>query len=311
MLETWFETLSGMFAGDTAVLGFYTVLSASVYLLLGAFIWLKPMEAAKRPYLTWLILLPAYFIPLWLGREAWIVAVALYSIYGFKEFAKATGLYGQKPYIILIDLAMIALAMAALSRDYGMFMAIPIWAVALITTVPIFQNRYEGAIQNMALSVIALVYFGWFLGHLGFLYNAEHGVGYLVFVLITTQFNDALAFMWGKLVGKTKWTQLSPNKTVEGSLLALVSSVVITFLSWPVAFPHFEWWLVLAMGFLVGLGGQVGDLVMSTFKRDLGVKDFGTLLPGHGGILDRIDSLVWVAPLFFHLARYFHGGFGY
>ncbi len=305
------ENASQWFGTDTRVLGFYTAMALGIYALLGAFIWLKPLEAAKKPYLTWFILLPAYFIPLWLGREAWIIAVALYSIYGFKEFAKATGLYKEKPYMLLTDLAMIALALASLARDYGMFMAIPIWGVALITTVPIFRNRYEGAIQHMALSVIGLVYFGWFLGHLGFLANAAYGVGYLVFVLMTTQFNDALAFLWGKLLGKTRWTRLSPNKTVEGSLLALASSVAITFLSWPIAFPHFEGWLVLSMGLLVGAGGQVGDLVMSTFKRDLGVKDFGTLLPGHGGILDRIDSLVWVAPLFFHLARYFHGGFGH
>lgn len=117
--------------------------------------------------------------------------------------------------------------------------------------------------------------------------------------------------MWGKLFGKTTWTEISPKKTVEGSLLALVSSIAIAFLNWQIAFPHFQWWLVGIVGLIVGIGGQIGDLVMSAFKRDLGIKDFGALLPGHGGILDRIDSLLWVAPVFFHTVRFFHGGFGY
>jgi phosphatidate cytidylyltransferase len=171
-------------------------------------------------------------------------------------------------------------------------------------------NRYEGAIQNISLSVVGLIYFGWFTGHLAYLSQSDFGYGYLLYVLVATQLNDAMAFLWGKLFGKTTWTVLSPKKTVEGSILALFSSVGIAFLNWPIAFPHFQWWLVLIVGLLVGVGGQVGDLVMSAFKRDLGIKDFGTLLPGHGGILDRIDSLLWVGPLFLHTARFFHMGLG-
>lgn len=293
------------------VLAFYTALVLVLYLTLGAFIWLKPLEVAKKPYLTWAIMIPVLFFPLWLGPPAWITAVLLLSIYGFKEFAKGTGLYEQKPYCVVIYLTMILIAGTSLLKDYGMFMAVPIWGVAAITTIPVFTNRSENAIQHIALSVIGLVYFGWFLGHLGMLSQSAYGLGYVLYVLIFTQFNDAMGFLWGKLFGKTNFTAISPKKTLEGSILALLSSIVIAYLNWPIAFPHFQWWLVGLIGFIVSFGGQMGDLVMSSFKRDLGVKDFGTLLPGHGGILDRIDSLVWVAPLFFHTVRYFHSGFGY
>ncbi len=109
----------------------------------------------------------------------------------------------------------------------------------------------------------------------------------------------------------TDASAVSPKKTVKGSILALVSSIAIAYLNWQIAFPHFQWWLVGIVGLIVGVGGQIGDLVMSAFKRDLGIKDFGALLPGHGGILDRIDSLLWVAPVFFHTVRFFYGGFGY
>ena len=72
-------------------------------------------------------------------------------------------------------------------------------------------------------------------------------------------------------------------------------------------FPHFSAWDCILTGLIVGIGGQMGDLTISTIKRDLGVKDMGTMVPGHGGILDRVDSLIYVAPLFFHMVRWFHG----
>ncbi len=298
-------------APNTIVLGFYTALSVLVYSGLGIFIWLKPLEAAKKPYLTWAILLPLVFVPLWIHPWVWIGAIALISAYGFKEFAKSTGLYSHQLYVVVVYGLIAGMALSAAFRNYGLFMALPIWGVALLTALPVITNTPEDAIQRVALSVIGLVYFGWFLAHLGYLRQANEGVGYVVYVVLATQFNDALAFLWGKLVGKTTWTALSPKKTIEGSLLALLSSIVLAYLNWQIAFPHFEWWLVGLVGVIVGVGGQVGDLVMSAFKRDLGIKDFGNLLPGHGGILDRVDSLLWVAPVFFHTVRFFHGGFGY
>jgi phosphatidate cytidylyltransferase len=298
-------------AASASIVQFYTTVIILLYTSLGLFIWLKPLDVAKKPYLTWAILIPLLFIPIWLGPKAWILAVTLLSIYGFKEFARKTGLYEQKIYCIVVYLFMGVMALSSMGHHYGMFMAIPVWGAAVLATLPVLGNQSKNAVQNVALSIVGLIYFGWFLGHLGYLAQSSYGMGYLLFVLIFTQFNDAMCFLWGKLFGKTHFTSISPKKTIEGSLLALLSSIAIAFLNWHFAFPHFEWWLVLLSGCIISIGGQIGDLVMSSFKRDLGIKDFGTLLPGHGGILDRIDSLLWVAPVFFHTARFFHQGFGY
>jgi phosphatidate cytidylyltransferase len=289
----------------------YTVGLIGLYSGLMAFIWLKGLDYAKKPALTWAVLIPVLLVPLWLGPHAWSGMVAILSLMGFKEFAKGTGLYTERAYCRIVDFTILAMAGAALIHNYGLFMALPVWGVAALTVVPVFRNTATGAIQHLALATIGLVYFGWFAGHLGFLAQSRFGMGYVLFVLVTTQFNDAFAFLWGKAFGKTHWTSVSPKKTVEGSLLALLTTLVFTVVQAPVAFPHFGWPQVIMAAVLVGVGGQFGDLVMSALKRDLGIKDFGTLLPGHGGILDRVDSLLWVAPTFFHGARFFYQGFGF
>ncbi len=95
------------------------------------------------------------------------------------------------------------------------------------------------------------------------------------------------------------------RKTWEGAAGGLAVSLLLPWALLP-TFPHFETWDCLLAGLIVGVGGQLGDLVVSVIKRDLGIKDMGALIPGHGGILDRIDSLIYVAPLFFHYVRYRH-----
>jgi phosphatidate cytidylyltransferase len=134
-----FELISHNITHNFVPLAFYTGLAAVVYSLLGAFIWLKPLEVAKKPYLTWAILLPVIFIPLWLGSVAWAIAITLVSIYGFKEFARSTGLYEYRAYCIVVDILILGLGLCAAFNQYGLFMALPIWGIAGITTLPI-QN---------------------------------------------------------------------------------------------------------------------------------------------------------------------------
>jgi phosphatidate cytidylyltransferase len=97
-------------------------------------------------------------------------------------------------------------------------------------------------------------------------------------------------------------SNISPKKTWEGSLGGLAVSLALPWLL-RFSFPHFHWPELVLTGLIVGIGGQLGDLVVSLIKRESGVKDMGAILPGHGGILDRIDSLILVAPLFVHMVR--------
>jgi phosphatidate cytidylyltransferase len=172
--------------------------------------------------------------------------------------------------------------------------------------VQIVRNQPHGQLQNLTLSIVGFVYFGWMFGHLAFLANAKHAYSYLLYLLFAVELNDVAAFTCGKLFGRHPLrSNISPRKTVEGSVGALLVSLALPWALY-FTFPHFPAWECLVVGVVVGIGGQLGDLAISVIKRDLGIKDMGAVIPGHGGTLDRIDSLIYVAPLFFHIVRYSH-----
>lgn len=133
----------------------------------------------------------------------------------------------------------------------------------------------------------------------------EHNnIALILFLLIVVQISDVLQYVFGKLFGKRKIApQISPNKTVEGFLGGILSAIIIGMsLSW---LTPFNFWQAGIITLILTLSGFMGGLVMSSIKRDQGVKDFGSLIKGHGGMMDRIDSLCFSAPIFFHIVHYF------
>ena len=132
------------------------------------------------------------------------------------------------------------------------------------------------------------------------------GVALLFYLVFLTQFNDVAQYVWGKMLGKHKVAPtVSPNKTMEGLLGGVATTTVLAFAlaPWLTPLNHVQ---ALAIGVLIGFGGFIGDVTISAIKRDLNIKDSGSLLPGHGGILDRLDSLTFTAPMFFHVVYFLY-----
>jgi phosphatidate cytidylyltransferase len=126
----------------------------------------------------------------------------------------------------------------------------------------------------------------------------------VVFLVLVAQVSDILQYVWGKLIGKHQvLPTLSPSKTVEGLVGGVLSATVFGALLWPIT--PFTMRQAGLMAFLIASLGFLGGLVMSAIKRDRGIKDWSHLIEGHGGMLDRMDSLCFSAPVFFHLTRYF------
>ena len=122
--------------------------------------------------------------------------------------------------------------------------------------------------------------------------------------MLVVQLNDVLQFAWGKLLGKHVIApEISPSRTWEGFFGGAASATLIGAALWWAT--PFEPWQAAAMSLVISVMGLAGGLTMSAIKRDRGVKDYGTLVAGHGGVLDRIDSICFAAPVFYHLTRYY------
>ena len=125
----------------------------------------------------------------------------------------------------------------------------------------------------------------------------------IAFLVLVVQSSDVLQYVWGKLLGRHKIApELSPSKTVEGFLGGVASASVLGALLWWIT--PFSPWQAGVIALLINLMGFFGGLVMSAIKRDRGVKDWGWMIEGHGGVLDRLDSVIFAAPVFFHMTRY-------
>ena len=266
-----------------------------------------------RIYRGWLMMIPIFFVFVFFGRLVFILGVLAISIISFAEFSHATQLNTNAWITYVVYLGIVIVAILAIIPNpfaeyfgwYGMFMALPVYMMGFILLVPILQNRHEGQLKAVALGVMGFIYFGWMFGHLSFLANSPYFINYILYLVFAVQIADISAYNFGKLFGRHKLrSNISPNKTMEGAIGALLVSLCLPWF-FRATLPEFGPLQLILTGLIVGIGSQLGDLSISLIKRDLEIKDMGTLIPGHGGILDRIDSLIIAAPLFFHMIRYF------
>ena len=192
---------------------------------------------------------------------------------------------------------------------YDLFvMIVPVYALVCVTPVLVLAGGPDGLLRAVGALSWGLLVTVFALGHLAALIylpeSSRHdgaGAGLLLYLLVVVQAGDVAQYLAGKAFGRLRLApRHSPSKTWEGLIggLIVTSALGAALATWLTPFDTVQGLLV---GLVLGAGGTLGDLVMSGLKRDLGLKDTGTLLPGHGGVLDRVDSLVLTAPLFFHI----------
>jgi phosphatidate cytidylyltransferase len=262
-------------------------------------------------YKSWLVLAPLMIAPLLAGRLTAIIGVGVLSLACYREFSRATGVFRHRTISAVVVLGILLLTFAAADHWYGFFVALSSLTVSLLVVVGLLADEPKGYIQRVALGVFAFLLFGVCLGHYGYFANDKAGQAYLLAILLCVELNDVFAYCTGKLFGKRKLApHTSPNKTIGGAIgAAILTTALFAFLvHWIVLGTALDRpWHLMTLGLLLSLTGQCGDLVMSSIKRDLGVKDLGVVIPGHGGLLDRFDSLIFVGPAMFHYIGYFLG----
>ena len=265
---------------------------------------------------TWVWILAVVTLVMAAGDQVAIVFVGLISFLAFKEFLTLTPNRAT-------DRRVLAWAYLAIpiqfywvyTGRYGFFIIfIPVYVFTLIAFRLLLTERTDGFIRAAATLQWGLILTVFNLSHLGFLFvlplavpTQAGGAGLFFFVVFLTQFNDVAQYVWGKLLGRRQVIpKVSPGKTWEGLVGGVATTTLLAVALAPV-FTPFAPLYAAAAGLLIGVLGFVGDVTVSAVKRDLGVKDSGRFLPGHGGILDRLDSLTFTAPLFFHFTRFFYG----
>ena len=194
---------------------------------------------------------------------------------------------------------------------YGLFaILIPAFAFVFIPARIALAGDTEHFLERAAKIQFGLMICAYCLSHAPALLILKipayegHDSVLLLYLVLVDQMSDVLQYVWGKLFGRHKIApSVSPNKTWEGFIGGVATATLLgAFLSWATPFTR---WQAAGMSFAITIMGFLGGLVMSAIKRDAGVKDFGAVIEGHGGILDRIDSLCFAAPVFFHFVRYF------
>ena len=262
-------------------------------------------------YRSWIWLALCILIPILAGAFWAIVAVATLSFLCYREYARITGLFRERTISLIVVVGILLISFAALDNWYALFVALFPLTVALIAIGGLIPDQPKGYIQRVGLGVLGVALFGSALGNLSYFANDWNYRPILLLIIFAVELNDIFAYICGRVFGHRKFVpNTSPNKTVGGALGALgLTTPLVAVIA------HFIWVntaldnpiALIGLGVIISVVGQFGDLMLSSIKRDLGLKDTARLIPGHGGLLDRFDSIILVAPAAFHYVNYFIG----
>lgn len=263
---------------------------------------------------SWWWMIGIMFFVFIFSETATIVFFAFLSFLALKEFLSIVPLRMVDRRAIFWLYLSIPLQYYWVSQSYfGMFIIfIPIYVFLFIPIRMVLIGETKGFIKSAGVLHWSVMLTVFSVSHIAFLLVLPEknelggGVGLILYLIFMTQFNDVCQYIWGKMFGKHKIIpKVSPNKTWEGFIGGLVTLTIASGFIAPYLTP-LTWIEGLGSGLIICIGGFFGDVVLSAVKRDLKIKDSSQLIPGHGGILDRIDSLIYTAPLFFHYLYFLH-----
>ncbi len=268
------------------------------------------LNARIRAWWVMIILASGAFLA---GRSAVILLFALVSFAALREFITLTPTRRADRVALFASFFIVLPAQYALiwTNWYGLFaILIPVYAFLVLPILAVLSADTKNFLERTAETqwgVMLCVYCMSYVPALLTLEipgNRNRSVLLIAFLLIVGQSSDVFQYVFGKLIGRYKIAPLlSPSKTAEGFIGGIVCATVLGALLWRIT--PFNPGEAAAMALMISVVGFLGGLVMSAIKRDRGVKDWGDLIQGHGGILDRLDSICFAAPIFFHLTRYF------
>jgi phosphatidate cytidylyltransferase len=262
---------------------------------------------------AWWVMVALIAIAFLFGKDGMIVLFALISFAALREFVTLTHSRRSDHWVLLGMFGIIIPVQYWLvwTEWYGLFtIFIPVYCFLIMPAITALHGDTERFLERIAAQQWAVMLAVYCVSHVPALMTLpipgyeNRSLLLIAFLIVTVQGSDVLQYIFGKLFGKHRFSPtVSPSKTWEGLIGGLLSASALgALLYWLTPFSPLE---AAGVAFLACLMGFLGGLVASAIKRDQGVKDWGHLIEGHGGMMDRADSLVFAAPVFFHIVRYF------
>lgn len=249
--------------------------------------------------LSGLIIVILTIITIALGEKTLAFFIFLLSIIGIKEFYNAVAKKNVKPVKIIGYLSCVGFFLNSLG--FGRIDVLSIFILAIIGLIIVLFSKKENTILDIAITFFSIIYIPFLFQHIIYLDNKI----FITLIFIMSWGTDTFAYLVGNLIGKHKLSpNLSPKKTIEGSIGGILGSTLLTILL-AMYFELDPIWKFAMMAIFGSVIAQLGDLFASKIKRLVGIKDFGFIMPGHGGILDRFDSILLVAPYTYYVINYF------
>ena len=235
--------------------------------------------------------------------DIFMLLVALIAIYeymdGFKEKCKPVTWIG---YLACIPIAFLHL----IPNTYYLY-TIGLWITLIISVlfIQVVITNMKTTIKDIMVTFFGIIYIVFFLSFISLLYGMNNGKYLIWYILIAAWGTDTFAYFVGSAIGKHKFSKISPNKSIEGSIGGTIGAVLIS-LVYTYCINKFgnldiSYLYIGIITFILSVLSQIGDLSASAIKRTVEIKDFGSIIPGHGGILDRIDSIIFIAPVIYFL----------
>ena len=255
----------------------------------------------RHRILTAVVGLPLLIAIIWFGEPWFTLLIAAIAGLASWEFYRMAGGLKVQP-ITYFGIACVLLIIASPHCPYPATLPFLITSAIIVSLIwLLFRRPRDQAFTNWAWTMAGILYIGWMLSYWVDLRSLEDGRELVFLAMFTTFASDTCAFFVGGAWGKHALApSISSGKTWEGAVGGLLSSIVVALILGVIFMLPFSYWLIALLGFIISIFAQLGDLAESLLKRNTGVKDAGKLMPGHGGILDRIDSLIFTGVIVYY-----------
>ena len=252
------------------------------------------------------------------GGILFVFFVSIFSLLASFEIYKLLEMKGEKPFTQIGIAVSTSIPFITFLAPSEVLFALLTFSLIAIFFIQIISREVRGAIDKIMMTYFGIIYTGWLGGaHAVLLRNIgselqirnfakiDTGIFFFLFTVLTTVCADIGAYFAGKKFGKIKLAEkISPGKTLEGFLGGVLLSVISAIFMKIIFQPKGDLMIWMFLGFVAAFFGLLGDFAESALKRDVHLKDSGFIIPGHGGVLDRIDSLLFTIPIFYYISKY-------